>query len=154
MIATRVLCELDIDAILSFSLAPNDPSWTKKALEQALNGALSGSYIALVGVDEVSGQVVGYAVASYLFDQADVQNIIVNQPYRGHGIGRSLLQALTQNLMHQGVQNIFLEVRASNRTAVKLYQSMGFVHIQKRRNYYPGVDGEREDALVFSLACL
>lgn len=59
-----------------------------------------------------------------------MQNIIVNQPYRGHGIGRSLLQALTQNLMHQGVQNIFLEVRASNRAAVKLYQSMGFVHIQ------------------------
>lgn len=154
MMVTRVLCQLDIDAILNFSLAPDDPSWTKKALEQAINGALSGSYIALVGVDEVSGQVIGYAVASYLFDQADVQNIIVSQPYRGQGMGRNLLQALTQDLMHQGLKSIFLEVRASNRAAVKLYQSMGFVHIQKRRNYYPGVDGKREDAFVFSLACL
>ena len=147
---TRVLCELHIDAILNFSLVPDDPSWTKKALEQAINGALSGSYIALVGVDEV----IGYAVASYLFDQADVQNIIVNQPYRGQGMGRNLLQTLTQDLMRQGVKSIFLEVRASNRAAVKLYQSTGFVHIQKRRNYYPGVDGKREDAFVFSLACL
>ncbi len=154
MMATRVLSESDIDEILKLSLGPNDASWTKKALEQALIGALSGSYIALVGLDKSSGQVIAYAVASYLFDQADVQNIIVSQPHRGRGMGRKLLQALTQALTNQGVEKVFLEVRASNQAAMNLYQSMGFVHIQKRPDYYLGVDGKREDAFVFSLACL
>ena len=47
-------------------------------------------------------------------------------------------------------QEAFLEVRASNQTAARLYERYGFNEIGRRRNYYPAVGG-REDALV--MAC-
>ena len=150
----RTLVEDDIDQIMELSLGPVDPAWSKKALEGVLKGIVEGAYLASVGLDEATGQVIAYAVASYVSDQGDVQNILVDQSFRGRGLGRQLLQALTDDLVAQGVEAVFLEVRSSNDVAVKLYQSIGFVCIQKRRDYYPGVDGVREDAWVVSLACL
>ena len=150
----RALAKLDIVDILNFSLAPNDPSWSKGALEDVLNGMRQGTYLAHVRVDDITGRIMGYVVASYLFEQADVQNIIVSQADRGQGVGRALLQVLTKDLACHGVENIFLEVRPSNQAAVSLYQSAGFVLMQKRRGYYPLVSGLREDAWVFSLTCL
>jgi len=44
----------------------------------------------------------------------------------------------------------FLEVRASNQSAYRLYERYGFNEIGRRRDYYP-VAGGREDALV--MAC-
>ena len=150
----RTLVEDDIDQIMELSLGPVDPAWSKKALEGVLKGIVEGAYLASVGLDEATGQVIAYAVASYVSDQGDVQSILVDQSFRGRGLGRQLLQALTDDLVAQGAEAVFLEVRSSNDVAVKLYQSIGFVCIQKRRDYYPGVDGVREDAWVFSLACL
>jgi ribosomal-protein-alanine N-acetyltransferase len=150
----RALVKDDIDQIIGFSLAPNEPDWSKKALLDALHGISDGTYVANVGVDETTGQVVGLAIASYIFDQADVQHVVVDQPFRGQGFGRQLLQSLIKGLLVRAVATVFLEVRPSNQVAVALYQSMGFECIQKRRDYYPGVDGVREDALVFSLRYL
>jgi len=150
----RALVKDDVEQIMDLSLGPADPIWSKQALEDVLKGILDGAYRASVGVDEATGQVIAYAVASYIFDQADVQNISVDHSFRGRGLGRQLLQTLTDDLVGQGVETVFLEVRSSNVVAVNLYQSLGFVRIQKRRDYYPGVGGVREDAWVFSLACL
>ena len=154
MMYIRALVKDDIDQIMHLYKGPGDPVWSKKALEDVLTGMIKGAYLAKVGFDEATGQVIAYAVASYVSDQGDVQNILVDQSFRGRGLGRQLLQALTDDLVAQGVEAVFLEVRSSNDVAVKLYQSIGFVCIQKRRDYYPGVDGVREDAWVFSLACL
>jgi ribosomal-protein-alanine N-acetyltransferase len=50
-----------------------------------------------------------------------------------------------------GTQNIFLEVRPSNRAGQALYERYGFKKIAQRRGYYPAPSG-REDALVLSCA--
>ena len=149
----RALVKDDIDQIMNFLLAKNEVAWSKKALKGVLEGMLEGSYLAIVGVDETTSEVVSYAVASYAFDQADVQNVVVGQSFRGCGFGRQLLQGLIADLVNRQVTTVFLEVRQSNQVAISLYQSMGFECIQKRRDYYPGVAGAREDALVFSLKC-
>jgi [ribosomal protein S18]-alanine N-acetyltransferase len=47
--------------------------------------------------------------------------------------------------------NMFLEVRASNQTAISLYESMGFCEMSIRRGYYPANSG-REDAVLMGLA--
>ena len=44
----------------------------------------------------------------------------------------------------------FLEVRASNQSAYRLYERYGFNEVGRRRDYYP-LAGGREDALV--MAC-
>ena len=47
---------------------------------------------------------------------------------------------------------MFLEVRPSNRAAVRLYESHGFVQVGTRRGYYPAAAGGREDARVYVLS--
>jgi [ribosomal protein S18]-alanine N-acetyltransferase len=43
-----------------------------------------------------------------------------------------------------------LEVRPSNPPAIRLYESMGFVRVGVRKNYYQATNG-REDAWVYKL---
>jgi ribosomal-protein-alanine N-acetyltransferase len=61
--------------------------------------------------------------------------------YRGHGIGRALLEACEQRL---GVRQVQLNVRASNQIAIQLYETSGYHRASIWPNYYQ--DGE--DALV------
>ena len=49
------------------------------------------------------------------------------------------------------MQSMLLEVRPSNTRALKLYECFGFLHIGRRKGYYPGADQHREDALVMRL---
>ncbi|MCY1556754.1 Ribosomal-protein-alanine acetyltransferase [compost metagenome] len=61
-----------------------------------------------------------------------------------------LLERLMQRAMQLKAGECFLEVRASNQSAYRLYERYGFNEIGRRRDYYPAVGG-REDALV--MAC-
>ena len=47
--------------------------------------------------------------------------------------------------------NMFLEVRASNASALALYENLGFNEMAVRRNYYPSAIG-REDAILMGLS--
>jgi ribosomal-protein-alanine N-acetyltransferase len=47
-------------------------------------------------------------------------------------------------------ETVFLEVRDSNRRAIRLYQQAGFNEIGLRKGYYPATQG-REDAIVMAL---
>ena len=147
----RSLVESDIDQILAFKLGYHETPWSKKQLTGVLQASLRGTCLVNVGIDDKTRVAIAYVVASYVLDQADVQNIVVDEPFRGLGWGRKILQATTNELGSRGVTELFLEVRPSNQAAVNLYQSMGFKCKQKRQDYYLGVDGMREDAWVFSL---
>jgi ribosomal-protein-alanine N-acetyltransferase len=63
-------------------------------------------------------------------------------------VGRELLAEGRRRLGEQGVRQIFLEVRASNIPAQRLYYSAGFTLRFRRRDYY---GDPPEDALVLAL---
>ena len=80
----------------------------------------------------------GYAGLSKVpgSDQADVQTIAVADSERGKGFGRKLIERLLAEAKLLGATEIFLEVRADNQVAQKLYLSLGFQHIDTRKRYY------------------
>lgn len=88
--------------------------------------------------------VVGYAGLLVVPPTADVQTIAVDPRCQGKGVGRRLLGALLEEAQARACADVLLEVRASNASALALYQSAGFVQISARERYYP--DGE--DALI------
>ena len=90
------------------------------------------------------GEIVGYGCISCVFDTADLYNIAVAPEYRRTGMGRTILRRLIASAKARGVEKMFLEVRPSNTSANRLYQSEGFFEISVRKKYYP--DGE--DAYV------
>jgi ribosomal-protein-alanine N-acetyltransferase len=76
-------------------------------------------------------------------------NICVHPAARRYGYGRRLLNALVVKAHEAQVGQAFLEVRPSNKPALNLYRSAGFVEIGVRPAYYQAAFG-REDALLLS----
>ena len=59
------------------------------------------------------------------------------------GIGEKLIIELMDRLKENQVYALALEVRASNESAIALYDKLGFVQVGRRPNYYrkPTEDG-------------
>lgn len=90
----------------------------------------------------------GVAVVMPLLDEAELLNIFIAANQQGQGLGRILLSGIMADLKQQGCQRLFLEVRASNQPAIRLYQRCGFQQSGLRKNYYPAHDGTREHAIL------
>lgn len=97
-----------------------------------------------------NGRILGYAFMLTVLDEATLLNITIDPDAQGHGYGRQLLQHLKKILKYKGIGSLFLEVRTSNVSARRLYDSEGFHEIDVRKNYYPTAKG-REDAII--MAC-
>lgn len=95
-------------------------------------------------VAEEYGEVIGYGCVTCLFENADLENIVIAEQYRRGGRGARLLDALIAECRARKVEKVFLEVRVSNSVALRLYLKAGFVGLNARLRYYP--DGE--DCLV------
>ena len=80
----------------------------------------------------VDGEMAAFAITQIVLDEATLFNIVIDEVEK------------------LGVVTLWLEVRASNVSAIALYESLGFNEATIRRNYYPTADG-REDAIIMAL---
>ncbi|GAB2815008.1 ribosomal protein S18-alanine N-acetyltransferase [Actinocorallia aurea] len=116
-----------------------DESWTEGMLLEEL-AAMPDTrhYIVL----EEAGRVVGYAGLAAVAGDGDVQTIGVSAASQGRGLGAALLTELLAEAARRGCRRVFLEVRADNEPAQKMYEKFGFVRIGVRKRYYQpsGVD--------------
>lgn len=80
--------------------------------------------------------VVGFVLARWAADEAEILSIAVDKAARGRGLGRALLHRNLQRLAGLGVRTVFLEVGADNGPALALYERMGFAEVGKRERYY------------------
>jgi [ribosomal protein S18]-alanine N-acetyltransferase len=87
-------------------------------------------------VAEQDGALIGYAGLLTAGEQADVLTIAVAAVRWGQGIGSRLLAALLAEARRRGCSEVFLEVRADNLRAQRLYKWWGFTEIGIRRGYY------------------
>jgi N6-L-threonylcarbamoyladenine synthase len=131
---------LDLPEIMKLETASfaND-AWPEETFRSELGAHHTFYILALEG-----NELVGYAGLSKLpgSDQADIQTIAVREDKRGLGIGRLLMNSLTQQATDLDAKELFLEVRADNSVAQKLYKLFGFKQIGTRKKYYQpdGVD--------------
>ena len=96
------------------------------------------------------GQIVGHAVLSAAAGEAHLLNVCIGRDLQGAGLGRQFVHHLLERAAVLGAAILFLEVRPTNKAAIALYDSLGFVQVGSRKDYYPGEKG-REDALVLAL---
>jgi len=94
-------------------------------------------------------RVVGYGVLSVAAGEAHILNICVDPAFRAHGYGARLLDEMLFRARAAAVREVFLEVRPSNETAIRLYRKKGFHKVADRPAYYQAREG-REDAAVFA----
>ena len=133
------------------------PQWKLSDYVNALNPESTPHRIALVIVLTAAApgpdQVQGFAIASLLPPQAELETVAVGAsgglPGLGQrqGFGQRLFRALVGELRTTGACEILLEVRVSNEQAIAFYRSLGFAETARRPRYYTD---PIEDAILMS----
>lgn len=111
-------------------------------------------------IAELAGKVVGYTMCKLEFGfsnfrklgfvkKGHVVSVAVLDEHRGKGLGKALMQEATSGLIAKKADEIYLEVRVSNESAVKMYERLGFVIKTKIRAYYR--DGEEAYLMALEL---
>ena len=118
--------------------------------EQVFRSCLRAGYACRVAAE--GENVRGYGILSFKANEAHLLNLCVDPAEHRRGWGGWLLRHLFGIARRRRADRMFLEVRPSNRAAVRLYERHGFVHVGARRGYYPVASGAREDARVYALS--
>ncbi|WP_293374870.1 ribosomal protein S18-alanine N-acetyltransferase [Nevskia sp.] len=122
--------------------------WTDTILKDCLKAGYSAWVLA-----DSDGVLIGHALMSMAVDEAHVLNLCVDPSQQRRGLGLKLLNHLMTIARAARASIVLLEVRKSNKAALRLYESVGFQRIGVRKAYYPAKDG-REDALVLGFDIL
>ncbi|MDB0065944.1 ribosomal protein S18-alanine N-acetyltransferase [Gammaproteobacteria bacterium] len=94
-------------------------------------------------------KMLGFLIFSPIKPEAHLLSIAVIETQQYKGIGSLLLKSMISQCKAMGINQVFLEVRASNEKAIGFYQKYGFKKDAIRENYYS--DDIPEDALLMSL---
>ena len=131
----------DVDSIMKIESSGIAHPWTRDSIEALINDENKIAMKAFLD----DGSVLAYVGASYVLDEAEIGNICVLPGYRGMGVGKSLLNALIDELKSRGILTVFLEVESDNTNAIALYEKAGFTRYNSRKDYY----GEGRDAMLY-----
>jgi [ribosomal protein S18]-alanine N-acetyltransferase len=129
------------------SQIPARLAWIAWAASNATNDATTDDAAAhdpLHGEDPVPG--IGFLVAQCGSPEWELENIAVLPAFRRRGVGVALLSALLAEARARRAERVLLEVRVSNRSAIRLYTQGGFQLLARRRDYY---QNPAEDAFIF-----
>lgn len=109
-------------------------------------------------VAELNRRVVGYIMCKIEFGfsnfrklgfvkKGHVVSVGVLDEHRGKGLGKALMLEGINGVIGRRGDEIYLEVRVSNESAIKMYEKLGFAIKSRLRSYYR--DGE--DAYLMAL---
>jgi [ribosomal protein S18]-alanine N-acetyltransferase len=139
----RAMTPEDVDAVLGIEQTVQAYPWTRGNFIDALGHGY------ICRVDELGGEIRGYAVLMPVLDEAELLNIGVAAVQQRKGLGRAMLLEMLDVACERNILRVFLEARASNTAALALYRSTGFGEIGVRRGYYQNVSGG-EDAITMA----
>jgi len=132
----------DVDAVAAIEKRAFSDPWSANSFRGLFGNALVTFAIA---EDAVTGRLLGYVVAWFVVDEAEIANLAVSDEARRAGVGARLLDFAVAAADQRQCRVVFLEVRESNAAARALYASRGFEVAGRRSKYYRN---PVEDALV------
>jgi ribosomal-protein-alanine N-acetyltransferase len=131
----------DIDQVIAIEQASFSQPWSRNLFLSEFRSPLVSTLLVALAGDP--------ALIYWLVqDEMHILNLAVAPDRRRRGIAGKLVKAGLQRARNKGATRAFLEVRASNREAQKLYAGLGFSGMSVRRGYY---DMPVEDAIVMTL---
>jgi [ribosomal protein S18]-alanine N-acetyltransferase len=92
---------------------------------------------------------VAFVVAWHVADELHVLDIATAPAMRRRGLARALMDEALAYAAVQRIRIVLLEVRRSNRPAIKLYRGLGFTALGVRAGYY---SDNNEDAIEMILS--
>ncbi len=95
----------------------------------------------------VDEEPLAFMVLSSVLDEIHLMNIAVAPAWQRRGLARWMLEQALAEARAAGMSVMYLEVRASNHGARRLYEGLGFAENGRRRHYYR-TPGGHEDAVL------
>lgn len=124
--------EKDVSAIYDIGCLCFSDAWRRETVHHDLMENEHSFYL----VAEEDGFITGYGCFWFIAGEAQLVNIGVRPCSRRQGIGRMLLQKGIEEARCRGMQTMFLEVRVSNLSAQKMYETFGFKNLGLRKKVY------------------
>lgn len=143
--AEYVICPMSAeDTAAVLALEAEAPSaWNLIQLEEEL--AQPNGFQFVLSPEGSEKLILAYVCGRIISDEAEIMKLGVARFCRRKGIGSKLLDSALEYCRISGAQKCFLELRAANIAARRLYEKKGFVTMGIRKNYY---DHPRDDAVV------
>lgn len=133
----------DAPAIVEIEELSFPDPWGRKDIFSYICSGTGMCFVAVEG-----GAPVAYLIGSLIAPEGEIYRIATHPSYRRRGIGYRLLSYSTKTERGRGLENLFLEVRSRNLSAISLYTSFGFERIGTRKNYYKNPE---DDAVLMML---
>jgi ribosomal-protein-alanine N-acetyltransferase len=145
-VALRDMRRDDLAAVLEIERRSFAQPWSRGFFEKELATPFARLVVA---VDETAPRptIVGYTCRWRVTDEVHLLNVAIHPEHRGLGHGRDLVEAVIAEARAARARVVFLEVRAGNVVARRLYRLLGFRDLGVRRGYY----GPGQDAIVMEL---
>jgi len=131
----------DIRAITEIEKKSYPDPWSQNLFERELQIEFSNFFAAIE-----NREIAGYICLWRVSDEGQITNIAVKEKFRRKGLGSRLMKYIIDISYAMKIKKMFLEVRASNYPALKLYEKFGFKKIGVRKKYYPNSD----DAVIMA----
>jgi ribosomal-protein-alanine N-acetyltransferase len=147
-IAIEPMKKEDIDQVLAIEAASFSQPWSRNLFLSEFRSPLVSTLLVARVSDPSLRRIAGYIVFWNVEDEMHILNLAVAAAWRRQGIAKRLVLSGLNMAYRKGAQRAFLEVRASNFPAQKLYSSLGFTGSFLRRDYY---DDPVEDAVIMIL---
>jgi ribosomal-protein-alanine N-acetyltransferase len=141
-VVLRPALSSDVDAVAGIERASFSDPWSARAFLPLLR---ESSTLFLVATSSPGDEILGYAVAWFVGEEAELANLAVSPTARRRGVGAIVLTHVIAEAVRRQCRTLFLEVRESNATARSLYLRHGFEQVGRRKRYYVA---PQEDALV------
>ncbi len=136
----REMREDDLPEILKIERISFSTPWSEYSF---LNEIFKKYAISRVAMFERN--IVGYICTNYVLHEAHILNLAVHPDFRRQGIATVMMDEALKELKKKGCVFIYLEVRASNTSAIKFYELFKFKVVDVRKKYYINPN---EDALL------
>lgn len=147
----RLARESDLGAVVQIERDSFADPWSRESFASSLALDRMRFLVAEDADQERTGgrdggdAILGYVVALFILDEAEIADLAVSPQARRRGIGGLLLDRVAIEAARAGVRSLYLEVRESNSAARALYESRSFAQVGRRRGYY---QHPPEDALL------
>ncbi len=134
----------DLPGVLKIERSCFVAPWTRGMFEQTMASPVAQSLVI-----EGNKGILGYIVFYYAGPEMHIMNIAIHPDFRREGLARTVMYRVLAFAREHSIEECFLEVRESNRSARCLYEKLGFEMVGRRKGYY---QESGEDALVMKLS--
>jgi ribosomal-protein-alanine N-acetyltransferase len=145
----------DLDQIYSLEQICSQNPWSLASLSEELSNPYAIFFVleereAAQAADSGDGypknQIIGFACSAQVLDEMHIHEVAIHPNHRRKGLGLLLIGRILSEAATKNIRRIYLEVRLSNHSAIRLYEKCGFTEDGVRKGYYQN----GEDAVLMS----